>query len=277
MARWSTTAQRVGWTWRRSSADVLLGSLDVAPFAERQLLGCAVMVEYSSVSASSYDPASLVAKLNASAGEGWEVVSIVPTGGDVTAFLRRSGATDADSGDGAGAEHDAEVVELVTGEPPVEAAGTSAAVGTGVAVGDLVDATPTGTPAPVEEPAGWAVAPTPEAPAEPTPDVGVSEPDIPTAPDVVTPEPVSEPGPEPDIAPAAEPAPEPAAEAVAAEAPSAEAAPESPSPAAAPVVTTPAGWYPDPSNRFEPRYWDGTQWTEHVATGGRQDKDPPVA
>jgi hypothetical protein len=105
----------------------------------------------------------------------------------------------------------------------------------------------------------------------------VSEPDIPTAPDVVTPEPVSEPGPEPDIAPAAEPAPEPAAEAVAAEAPSAEAAPESPSPAAAPVVTTPAGWYPDPSNRFELRYWDGTQWTEHVATGGRQDKDPPVA
>ena len=37
---------------------------------------------------------------------------------------------------------------------------------------------------------------------------------------------------------------------------------------------TPPGWHPDPSRRFELRYWDGTRWTEHVSTGGRQQVDP---
>ncbi|MEY4340261.1 MAG: hypothetical protein RLZ14_2111 [Actinomycetota bacterium] len=51
------------------------------------------MQEFASVSASSYDPAALVSKLNEKAAQGWSVVSIVPTGGDVTAFLsRESGA-----------------------------------------------------------------------------------------------------------------------------------------------------------------------------------------
>jgi hypothetical protein len=45
------------------------------------------MFEYASVSASAYDVNSLVGKLNEKASDGWEVVSIVPTGGDVTAFL----------------------------------------------------------------------------------------------------------------------------------------------------------------------------------------------
>lgn len=27
----------------------------------------------------------------------------------------------------------------------------------------------------------------------------------------------------------------------------------------------PAGWYPDPSGRFEVRYWNGQSWTEHTA------------
>ena len=43
--------------------------------------------EFASVSASSYDPAALAAKLTEKSAEGWTVVSIVPTGGDVTAFL----------------------------------------------------------------------------------------------------------------------------------------------------------------------------------------------
>ena len=30
------------------------------------------------------------------------------------------------------------------------------------------------------------------------------------------------------------------------------------------LMTTPAGWYPDPSNAAQQRYWDGNQWTEHV-------------
>ena len=38
----------------------------------------------------------------------------------------------------------------------------------------------------------------------------------------------------------------------------------------------PAGWYPDPFGRHESRYWDGRQWTEHVASHGRQAVDPPT-
>jgi hypothetical protein len=38
-------------------------------------------------------------------------------------------------------------------------------------------------------------------------------------------------------------------------------------------TTTPAGWYPDPSDAAGGglRYWDGSQWTEHLAPGA-----PPV-
>lgn len=39
---------------------------------------------------------------------------------------------------------------------------------------------------------------------------------------------------------------------------------------------TPASWYPDPLGRHELRYWDGTQWTEHVSSHGRQSVDPPT-
>jgi len=62
------------------------------------------------------------------------------------------------------------------------------------------------------------------------------------------------------------------------------------SPVASPVTThitvtettssgaaAPAAWYADPSNRFELRYWDGSEWTEHVARGGQQFTDPPIA
>lgn len=46
-------------------------------------------------------------------------------------------------------------------------------------------------------------------------------------------------------------------------------------PSISPAV--PAGWYADPSSRFELRYWNGTEWTEHVARSGQQFTDPPVA
>jgi hypothetical protein len=42
-------------------------------------------------------------------------------------------------------------------------------------------------------------------------------------------------------------------------------------------AAAPAAWYPDPSKRFELRYWDGSEWTEHVARGGQQFTDQPVA
>jgi len=65
---------------------------------------------------------------------------------------------------------------------------------------------------------------------------------------------------------------------------SSESANNSSSFAATAAVTTsatsaaaPAAWYPDPSKRFELRYWDGAEWTEHVARGGQQFTDQPVA
>ena len=36
-----------------------------------------------------------------------------------------------------------------------------------------------------------------------------------------------------------------------------------------------ADWYPDPSGRFQFRYWDGETWTGHVSTDGQTDWDPP--
>ena len=39
---------------------------------------------------------------------------------------------------------------------------------------------------------------------------------------------------------------------------------------------TPANWHPDPFGRHELRYWDGSQWTEHVSSHGKQSIDAPV-
>ncbi|MEQ6900538.1 AIM24 family protein [Nocardioides sp. YIM 152588] len=35
-----------------------------------------------------------------------------------------------------------------------------------------------------------------------------------------------------------------------------------------------AAWHPDPTGRHELRYWDGTQWTDHVADGGEMSVSP---
>jgi hypothetical protein len=56
--------------------------------------------------------------------------------------------------------------------------------------------------------------------------------------------------------------------------------PSAASPSASPSTSTskiPAAWYADPSGRYELRYWDGNEWTEHVARSGQQFVDPPVA
>ncbi len=47
--------------------------------------------------------------------------------------------------------------------------------------------------------------------------------------------------------------------------------------AIAPSTPVPAGWYADPSGRYELRYWNRTEWTDHVARSGQQFTDPPVA
>ena len=36
----------------------------------------------------------------------------------------------------------------------------------------------------------------------------------------------------------------------------------------------PLGWYPDPADRHESRYWSGDGWTEHVANAGVTTADP---
>ena len=47
-----------------------------------------------------------------------------------------------------------------------------------------------------------------------------------------------------------------------------------PQPAVQAAPANPAGWHPDPTGRFEQRYWDGQGWTAHVVRGGVQASDP---
>lgn len=88
-------------------------------------------------------------------------------------------------------------------------------------------------------------------------------------------------GESPDPAPAAPPpyrGPTPPRTAWSSEAPgepvTSEAKPEPVSPEPQPAGPV-AGWYGDPTGRYEHRYWDGATWTEHVVTGGQAAVDPP--
>ncbi len=36
----------------------------------------------------------------------------------------------------------------------------------------------------------------------------------------------------------------------------------------------PPAWYPDPTGRHDHRWWDGAEWTAHVADAGRASTDP---
>jgi hypothetical protein len=114
--------------------------------------------------------------------------------------------------------------------------------------------------------------------------------------------PEADPAPEPvaavPVAVDPEPEPEPVAEATTAETPAAAVAPAAafggqetitprapmapgadmrpgmaqPAPPTAPQV--PAQWAPDPSGRHHHRWWDGNQWTGHVADNGVSSFDP---
>lgn len=59
-----------------------------------------------------------------------------------------------------------------------------------------------------------------------------------------------------------------------AEGPEQGAAADGSAPAVPAVPAAPAQWYPDPMGRHQFRYWDGTQWTAHVADDGRAGQDP---
>jgi hypothetical protein len=199
------------------------------------------MQEFSSISVSTYEADGLVGQLNDKATDGWSVVAIVPTGSTITAYLSRARSDDW-SGD-------------TTPEPSLASNDASDGASDDASDGESdVDSAEA----------------TDESTFASTAAVGA------IGADALVPEPAPE--------PAVEPAPEPAADAsfppVAAEpAPATESTPE---PAAEPAVqatasAAPAGWYADPSGRYELRYWDGGTWTEHVSRAGQQYTDPPVA
>lgn len=60
----------------------------------------------------------------------------------------------------------------------------------------------------------------------------------------------------------------------AAPSPASLASPSPPPPAPVQPAAAPAGWLPDPSGRFQHRYWNGARWTENVATNGVASTDP---
>ena len=187
------------------------------------------MQEFSSISVSSFEADSLTSQLTEQSANGWNLVSIVPTGTTITAYLSRAA--------GSTSTPITKVVEPVVVEPVVvepvvvePAFVESAFVESAVDAAPEPDLAPTiptvSVSSPVDEPAGWAIEP--EAVSD-TVSTGVAE--------------VS--------ADAGQPA--------------------------AAAGAAPAGWYSDPSSRFELRYWDGNQWTEHVSRAGQQYTDPPVA
>lgn len=163
------------------------------------------MKEFSSISVSSYDAASLAERLTEKSAQGWEIEAIVPAGTNITAYLSRASGT---SGTAAG---------------PTGASSASDSLWAATTSAEASVAT-SATPA-----AAAATPATAEMPATSTAD----------APTTVQPAQTSQ---------------------------------------AAPAATSaPAGWYPDPASRYELRYWDGGQWTEHVSRAGQQYTDPPVA
>jgi len=140
------------------------------------------MLEYAALT--SADPSELARLMTERSAQGWEILQIVSTGSQVTAFVRRA------------------------------------------AIAGTINATATPTPV--------AANPTPTPAANPTP---VSQ-------------------------------------------PAATTASSNPATATASSVgdaVAPAAWYPDPSGRYELRYWNGSAWTEHVSRNGQQFTDPPVA
>ena len=201
------------------------------------------MQEFSSVTASSYDADALAPLLSEKSAEGWEVVSIVPAGTNIVAYLARESDGTATIEDAVVEDVAAEVVaddlaDDVSAEEVVEEIADDASPTLPGAAAAAVVAEETVA---VDEPAGWAAAPesTDDAATESVDDLAAQ------------------------VA-AEEPAAEAASEEVAQEAAAADSA-------------VPAGWYADPSGRFELRYWDGGAWTEHVSRAGQQFTDPPVA
>lgn len=227
------------------------------------------MQEFSSITASSYDAESLAPMLTAKSAEGWEIVSIVAAGTNIVAYLSRESAG---SGSASGESDDvsvaaSSVAAAVVAEMPADAStnDSAAVVDTPTLPGNDTPYVPADSSIPTEsaatpsaaddaaaaiaEPAGWAVAPDNDV-AELAAQVGAD--------DAAT-----------DTTAATDTA-------AAGMADSSDQAVDAAGGSAA-ESSVPAGWYADPSGRYELRYWDGGAWTEHVSRAGQQFTDPPVA
>jgi hypothetical protein len=226
------------------------------------------MQEFTSVSVSSYEAEALTALLNEKSRDGWDVVAIVPTGSTVTGYLSREStgeaapeATESESSSSSIPEPsitgallaDTTVVEEPRFESVDEIADTAA---------DTTAADTTAADTAADTTA-----------ADTTADASVATEDFPKLPDSgQSTSPVDEPaGWASGVGTAGV-----ASEAAGVSEPAESAEPE-PAAAASTAAAAPAGWYADPSSRYELRYWDGGQWTEHVSRAGQQFTDPPVA
>ena len=213
------------------------------------------MQEFSSITASSYDAESLAPMLTAKSAEGWEIVSIVAAGTNIVAYLCRESAG---SGSASGESDDvsvaaSSVAAAAVAEMPADAStnDSAAVVDTPYVPADSSiptesAATPSAADdaaAAIAEPAGWAVAPDNDV-AELAAQVGADDAATDTA--------------------------------AAGMADSSDQAVDA-ADGSAVESSVPAGWYADPSGRYELRYWDGGAWTEHVSRAGQQFTDPPVA
>ena len=141
------------------------------------------MLEYAALTSS--DPSELARLMTERSAQGWEILQIVSTGTQVTAFVRRAAITG--------------TINQTAATPATAPTPTSP-----------TPATPSPSPTPVSQPAATVASSTTVASS-----VG--------------------------------------------------------------DAVAPAAWYPDPSGRYELRYWNGSAWTEHVSRNGQQFTDPPVA
>ena len=210
------------------------------------------MQEFSSVTASSYDAEALAPLLTERAAEGWDVISIVAAGANIVAYLSRDSA-----------DADVSAVKIETEAAPT-LPGDHAPVSDAAADAD--------------EPAGWGTAPDNDVAERANEDANAISGGVVAAGAAGV---AAATGAQDDVGELAADAAAGAVSNVIAESADAAAeaatATDAATAAAAAASTVPAGWYADPSSRYELRYWDGNAWTEHVSRAGQQFTDPPVA
>jgi hypothetical protein len=231
------------------------------------------MQEFFSIAASSYDAESLAPMLTEKSAEGWAVVSIVAAGTNIVAYLSRpsagSGATSGKS-DGVSVAASS-VAAAAVAEMPATASASDLAVASEVtdAGSDPADAAAAGAEA--TDAYAAAVVDTPTLPGDATPYVPADS--------SISTEPAGwAAAPDNDVADlAALVGADDIATNTAAADITAEQAVDAAAVEAVDEPSVPAGWYADPSGRYELRYWDGGAWTEHVSRAGQQFTDPPVA